>query len=254
MSITKHIPNAITCMNLLCGCLAVMAASSGDPLTAAVLIIAGAAFDFMDGLVARLLNVASPIGKELDSLADVVTFGLAPGMVLLHYLTLRVTGSSFQALSIGTDSGLLDTLIGHPVLFIPMLIPIFAALRLAKFNVDERQAMGFHGLPVPANALWCISIPLIDSFTPRYLPFLSEVFVSQWFIIGSSIGLSALMVSDIPLMAMKFKDFSWENNRWRYDFLISAVLLLIILQAAAFPFIILLYVLISIVHNKVNKA
>jgi CDP-diacylglycerol--serine O-phosphatidyltransferase len=188
-------------------------------------------------------------------LADVVTFGLAPGMIMLFYLSQSLneipslTGSLFLP-----DNVVLSAFMASPVLLIPLLIPVFSALRLAKFNVDERQALGFHGLPTPAMALWCVSVPLIQWYTPGYLPNLSAVVTSSAFIIASSIGLSALMVSDIPLMAMKFKSFGWKGNGLRYGFLISALLLLIILQTVALPVILLLYVIVSIVHNQAKTA
>lgn len=255
MNIVRHLPNTITCLNLLCGCFAVMSALLGDVLTAALLILLGALFDFFDGFVARLLKVSSPIGKELDSLADVVTFGLAPGMIMLFYLSQSLneipslTGSLYLP-----DNVVLSAFMASPVLLIPLLIPVFSALRLAKFNVDERQALGFHGLPTPAMALWCVSVPLIQWYTPSYLPNPSTLVTSSAFIIASSIGLSALMVSDIPLMAMKFKSFGWKGNGLRYGFLISALLLLIILQTVALPVILLLYVIVSIVHNQAKTA
>lgn len=243
MFLTRHLPNTITCINLVCGCLAVISALTGDTLMAALLVVAGAVADFFDGFVARLLKVSSSIGKELDSLADVVTFGLVPGLVLMMHL----------AQTLGVNAGV-DGLMDEPVLLFPLLIPVFSALRLAKFNVDERQALGFHGLPTPASALWCISVPLIQWYTPTYLPDMSEVFGSPAFLIGSSIGLSAIMVSDLPLMAMKFKSFGWEGNGLRYGFLISALLLLIILQTVALPAILLLYILVSIIHNQAKTA
>jgi len=255
MNIVRHIPNTITCLNLLCGCLAVISALFGDVMAAALLIMLGATLDFFDGFAARLLKVSSHIGKELDSLADVITFGLAPAMVLLYHLSESVleTLSQRTDFELG-DNYVLNIFLASPVLFIPLLIPIFSALRLAKFNVDERQALGFHGLPTPASALWCISIPLIQFYTPSYLPDMSSVVGSSAFIIGSSIGLSALMVSDIPLMAMKFKDFGWKGNELRFGFLISALLLLIILQTVALPVILLLYVIVSILHNQAKTA
>lgn len=259
MNIFRHIPNTITCLNLLCGCFAVIAALSGHVLDAALFIILGAVLDFFDGFAARLLKVSSDIGKQLDSLADMVTFGLAPGFILVQsyvsYLNrdlANAEGINFPINPYVSTSFL--HFLENPALFIPLLIPIFSALRLAKFNVDERQALGFHGLPTPASALWCISIPLIQFYSPSYLPNLNSVVGSSAFIIGSSIGLSALMVSDIPLMAMKFKDFGWKGNEIRYGFLISALLLLIILQTVALPVILLLYVIVSIIHNQAKTA
>jgi CDP-diacylglycerol---serine O-phosphatidyltransferase len=253
MNIVQHIPNTITCLNLLCGCLAVIAALSGEPLTGAFLIIFGAVLDFFDGFAARLLKVSSPIGKELDSLADVVTFGLAPGLILLQSYVACLHHDVEPNINRYVPTSL-EFLVEYPLLIFPLLIPIFSALRLAKFNVDERQTMGFRGLPTPASALWCISVPLIQWYTPSYLPDMSSVVGSFAFIIASSIGLSALMVSDIPLMAMKFKSYSWKGNQLRFGFLISAMLLLIILQTVALPVILLLYVLVSIIQNKVQTA
>jgi len=239
MNLIKHIPNFITCLNLLCGSLAIVAVTLGDPLTAAYLVIAAAIFDFFDGFAARLLKVSSPIGGELDSLADMVTFGVVPGLMLLHYLT-----GGIQNLN-----GVED-LFQNPVLLIPFLIPIFSALRLAKFNVDTRQSDSFRGVPTPASAFWVISIPLIIAFMPFELSWdLKTTLVNQWFIIGSAIGLSALMVSDIPLLAMKFKSFGWKGNEVRFTFLIISVVLLIILQPVAIPIILSLYIIISIINN-----
>lgn len=253
VKIIRHIPNTITCLNLVSGCLAVISTLSGEPLIGAFLIILGAVFDFFDGFAARLLKVSSDIGKQLDSLADMVTFGLAPGVILLYFLSVGVIGSEgFAPVPDRSQSNVLNFLMGYPVLLSPLLIPVFSALRLAKFNVDERQSLGFHGLPTPVSALWCISVPLIQWYTPSYLPDMSSVVGSPAFIIGSSIGLSALMVSDIPLMAMKFKSYSWKGNQLRFGFLISAALLLIILQTVALPVILLLYVIVSILHNQVK--
>ncbi len=239
MNPIKHIPNAITCLNLLCGCLAVISVTIGNPLLAAYLVVAAAIFDFFDGFAARLLKVSSPIGAELDSLADMVTFGVVPGLMLLHYLS----GGIFTLGGVGD-------FLQNPVLLVPFLVPVFSALRLAKFNVDTRQTDSFRGLPTPASALWVISIPLMIEFMPFHMWWNPEtVIVDNWFIISSSIGLSALMVSDIPLLAMKFKSFSWKGNGVRYTFLIISLVLLIILRPVAIPIILSLYVLISIIDN-----
>ncbi len=244
MNILRHLPNFITSMNLLCGCLALVSIFNGDALTAAGLVVLAAILDFFDGFAARMLHVSSPIGKELDSLADGVTFGVVPGMMLLFYLkqTMGVEGLS------------LSTFGAHPLLIIPLAVPIFSALRLAKFNVDERQSDSFRGLPTPASALWVISIPVMLWYVPSYLPINPASFVlSPAFLIGSSIGLSAIMVSDIPLLAMKFKQFGWKGNEIRYVFLITSVVLLIILQTLAIPCILLLYVLLSIANNQLKN-
>jgi CDP-diacylglycerol--serine O-phosphatidyltransferase len=239
MNPIKHIPNFITCLNLLSGCLAIISVILGNPLVAAYLVVAAAIFDFFDGFAARMLNVSSPIGAELDSLADMVTFGVVPGLMLLHYLSGGIS-------SLTGVEGFLQ----NPVLLVPFLVPVFSALRLAKFNVDTRQTDSFRGLPTPASALWVISIPLMIEFMPFHMWWNPEnVIENQWFIIGSAIGLSVLMVSDIPLLAMKFKGFGWKGNGVRYIFLIISLVLLIILRPVAIPIILSLYVFISIIDN-----
>ena len=244
MNPVKHVPNFITTLNLLCGCLAILSIVNQDALTAAFLVVAAAIFDFFDGFAARILKVSSPIGAQLDSLADMVTFGLVPGLMLLYYL----------ANSIGVEISGIDTFKANPILLIPLLVPVFSALRLAKFNVDTRQSDSFRGLPTPASALWVISIPLMIeyvSFSSLWNP--ATAVVDKWFLIGSSIGLSVLMVSDIPLLAMKFKSFGLKGNKLRYGFLIISAILLIILRPVAIPIVLSLYVIISIVNNLVNK-
>ncbi len=244
MNPLKHVPNFLTSLNLLSGCLALLMLFIGDPLTAAFLVIAAAVFDFFDGFAARVLKVSTPIGGDLDSLADMVTFGVVPGVMLFVYL-LESTGYDLVGL---------ESFVEHPVLILPFAVPMFSALRLAKFNVDTRQTDSFRGLPTPASAMWVISIPLMI----EYMPFRiwwepSAVVVDPYFIVGSAIGLSILMVSDIPLLAMKFKSFGWKGNEARFVFLIISVVLLIILQPAAIPVILSLYVLISVINNQLRK-
>lgn len=208
---------------------------------AAYFVLAAAIFDFLDGFAARVLNVSSPIGAELDSLADMVTFGLVPGLMLLHYLTLDM----------GIDLSI-RAIAEYPILFLPFLIPVFSALRLAKFNVDTRQSDSFRGLPTPASAMWVISIPLMIEFMPFQMQWEPEnMIVDKWFIICSSIGLAILMVSDIPLLALKFKSFGWKGNELRWMLILTSVLLLIILQPLAIPIILSLYVIFSVINNLV---
>ena len=227
-------------MNLLSGCLAVIFVVEGDPLTAAYLVLAAALFDFLDGFMARLLNASSPIGGDLDSLADMVTFGVVPGLMLLHYLE-ESTGWVLEGLG---------SFLEHPLLLVPFAVPVFSALRLAKFNVDTRQTDSFRGLPTPASALWVVSFPLIIQFMPYHLWWDPEnVTVDRWLVLGSAVGLSLMMVSDIPLMALKFKGFGWRGNEVRYVFLIISLVLLIILQPVAIPIILSLYLVISIINN-----
>ncbi|MFM1876624.1 MAG: hypothetical protein RL266_2361 [Bacteroidota bacterium] len=241
MILLRHLPNFLTCLNLLCGCFALVSLALGNPLNAAYLVIAAAVFDFFDGFVARLLKVSSPIGLQLDSLADMVTFGVVPGSVLFHYLLLD---TQWPMTGIGA-------FVEHPLLLIPFAVPVFSALRLAKFNVDTRQSDGFRGLPTPASAMWVMSIPLMIEFMPFHLWWEPEqVVVDRWYLIGSAIGLCVLMVSDIPLLAMKFKSFGWKGNEARWVLLIISAVVLIILRPLAIPVILSLYVLVSIINNQ----
>ena len=221
-SITKHIPNAITCCNLLSGCMAVMAAFNADAWHTLLWVVAGALFDFCDGLSARALKAYSPIGKELDSLADCVTFGLAPARLCL--MTLR-------QFCYPTDT--LSTV--YP--YIGLLLVVFAALRLAKFNTDERQTSSFLGLAVPANALfWC------GLFQRDW----TDVTFAPW-IIGFLVLLFAwLMVSEIPMFSLKFKNLKWADNKVRFMFLIIAVAILISLREKGLSAVISWYIILSI--------
>ena len=222
----KHIPNTITCLNLISGCIATYWAFMGDCRLALLFIVIGAAFDFFDGMVARLLHVSSPIGKELDSLADDITFGFAPSAIVYEYLR--------------PDTELLP--------FIVFIMAAFSALRLAKFNLDERQALGFIGLPTPANALfwgslivgagdWMKTAPVIGPNLS--LVILGGVFISCY-----------LLVSEIPMFALKFKTWGWKGNDVKYVFLLTCIPILLLLGISGLAVIIAWYVLLSIVSSK----
>lgn len=217
-SITKHIPNTITCCNLLSGCMAVMAAFHADAWRTLLWVVAGALFDFCDGLSARLLKAYSPIGKELDSLADLVTFGLAPAMLCI--MTLR---------ELCPESTV------YP--YIGLVLVAFAALRLAKFNTDERQTSSFLGLAVPANALFWCGLFQMD---------LNSVPGAKW-IIGALVLLFAgLMVSEIPMFSLKFKNLKWEDNKIRFIFLIVSVVILVLLRERGLAAVIGWYIILSV--------
>lgn len=225
----KHIPNTITCCNLISGCIATYFAFMGNFQTALLFIIIGAVFDFFDGMVARLLHVSSPIGKELDSLADDITFGFAPSAIVFEYLR--------------PETELLP--------FLVFIMAAFSALRLAKFNLDERQAMGFIGLPTPANALfwgslivgageWMKTAPLI---APNLsLIVLAGVFVSCY-----------LLVSEIPMFALKFKTWGWKGNDIKYIFLITCIPMLAMLGIGGLAAVIAWYVVLSLFSNAQQK-
>ena len=226
MAIKKHIPNTITCCNLVSGCVAIAYAFSGNIELSFTWIIIGAVFDFFDGMSARLLNVSSPIGKELDSLADVVTFGVAPSTIL------------FSELSVMSYPAILEPL--HPILpFTAYIMAAFSALRLAKFNLDERQALGFIGLPTPANALFWGSLIIGAGKWLVAAPFM------VFFLLGGILISSWLMVSEIPMFALKFKEWGWKGNQVKYIFLLTCIPLLAIFGLTGLAIIIAWYVIIS---------
>jgi CDP-diacylglycerol--serine O-phosphatidyltransferase len=229
----RYLPNAVTCLNLFCGCLALTFIFNGDLLTGAYLVGAAAVADFFDGLLARALRVSSAIGKDLDSLADMVSFGVVPGAIF------------YQLLS---REGVVDGLPGW-LPYLGFVVSIFSALRLAKFNNDTRQTTSFIGLPTPACTLVVASLPLImahDRFG------LSPLLLKPWLLLGLTALLSGLLVAELPLFALKFKNLSWGDNRRRFLFLLLTAGLLLVLQAAAIPVVVLLYVLMS-VPKPVNR-
>lgn len=231
MAIKKHIPNTITCCNLVSGCVAIAYAFSGNIELSFTWIIIGAVFDFFDGMSARLLNVSSPIGKELDSLADVVTFGVAPSTIL------------FSELSVMSYPALLEPL--RPILpFTAYIMAAFSALRLAKFNLDERQALGFIGLPTPANALFWGSLIIGAGKWLEATPFM------VFFLLGGILISSWLMVSEIPMFALKFKEWGWKGNQVKYIFLLTCIPLLAIFGLTGLAIIIAWYVIISYIIKK----
>jgi CDP-diacylglycerol--serine O-phosphatidyltransferase len=240
--VKKHIPNFITCLNLLCGCFALVSIFHKALDVAAYLIGAAAIFDFLDGAVARMLHVKSEIGKQLDSLADMVTFGVVPGFILYQMLTT----------SIFETFGMLNTSdMKWNIAFVSFLIPVFSALRLAKFNIDERQTDSFIGLPTPANTILIASLPLIlifqaDSFLAVYLH-------NMYFLITLIFVCSFLMVSEIPLFSLKFKNFTWRENKLRFLFLHCALILLLGFSYTGLPLVILLYVILSAIQNQFFK-
>ena len=229
----KHIPNMITCCNLISGCIATYYAFQADYIMALAFIIIGAVFDFFDGMTARLLGVSSPIGKELDSLADVVTFGFAPSAILFSWLA----------------SQHIHTVV---VPFLAFIMAAFSALRLAKFNLDERQAMGFIGLPTPANALFWGALIWSIEFRSWFEPYHTSPYLI--YIVLALMFLSCyLLVSEIPMFALKFKQWGWQGNEVRYIFLVTSALIIVWLGVLGIAVAIAWYVVLSgllAVRNK----
>ena len=258
LNIKKHIPNAITSGNLLCGCLALVKAFEGDLVWASYLVGIALILDFFDGFSARLLNVSSAIGKDLDSLADMVTFGVVPGVIMFKVIeTTRVL-----SMTVGGDIPGIASVANENAIFWPayfsFIIPIFSAIRLAKFNNDVRQSDSFIGLPTPANAIFICSLPLIFSIDHTFLSKeynlgFTGVILNPYFLCALSLVLSILLIAELPLIALKFKNFGWADNKIRFVFLGLSVVLLIAFQFIGIPLVIILYILLSIVNNMFLK-
>jgi CDP-diacylglycerol--serine O-phosphatidyltransferase len=232
--IKKNIPNLITLGNLTCGLLSILFAFEGNLVLAGTFIFYGAILDFFDGFAARLLKVNSEIGKQLDSMADMVTFGVAPG--ILMYQLIAMTNEN----QLGISHELTISLIAF-------LIPIFSAIRLAKFNIDTRQTSSFIGLPTPAAAIFIASLPII--VVNYHTNFSLEL------LIVSTVILSILLVAELPLFSLKISKGETLKNQLniiRISFLISSVILLFILEFAAIPFIVILYIFLSIINNLIK--
>lgn len=229
MNLKAQLPNFLTLLNLLSGVLGILWVLEGQPLYGAYFVILSATFDFFDGFAARLLKVQSELGKELDSLADVVSFGVLPG-ILLYSLTKSQTEASFLS-------------------YCTLIIPMLSAYRLAKFNLDTRQSDRFIGLPTPANALLLTTIPHLAARWPELSPWLSSpitLVVIAWLT-------SLLLVVELPLIALKFKNSSLRDNSYRYALLLIGAVCLVWLQLAGIPLVILAYLLLSGMENMLPK-
>lgn len=225
--ITRHIPNTITCLNLISGCIAVINAVQGNTSVAVLFILCGAVFDFLDGMTARMLHAYSNIGKELDSLADIITFGLSPALLCFNFLKYFDYCSPVAT---------------RFVPYIALLIAALSGVRLAKFNIDTRQTTSFLGLPVPANALfWCgICYKGVLGPTEWWIAVIYIVFI---------VAMSLLLVSEIPMFSLKFKNLSWKENKLRFIFLLISIILIAALGIGSLSYIIILYILLSLAQN-----
>lgn len=239
----KQIPNLITSLNLLCGCIAVFFAIGGDLITASVFVFLGIFFDFFDGLAARLLKAHSDVGLQLDSLADMVTSGVAPGIVMVQLFSEALTGSPMDITSLFSESSWNQSFYNY-IPFTGLLVTVASAYRLAKFNVDTRQTSSFIGLPTPANALLIFSLPLILHF--QYSEAAENIILHPWFLIALTLVSCVLLNMEVPLFGLKFKTWGFKENAIRYLFLIACLVLLLTLHFVAIPVIILLYILISL--------
>lgn len=233
------VPNAITALNLVCGSLAVFLAIDGQLGWASTFILAAAAFDFMDGFAARLLHAYSSIGKELDSLADTVSFGLAPAAIVFTMLEYTMFGENLSIQNIAIEANWNQRI----VLITSLVIPVAGAFRLAKFNTDDRQSEQFLGMPIPANAIFFASLGLILEWGTN--PAIQPIILNKYLLLASIFISSFLMVSELPMFSMKFKNLHLKENAIRFLFLGATLLMLIFLQVYALPLIIIWYVVLS---------
>ena len=243
MMLKKYIPNLLTLLNLLCGTIAVIFAVNNELEIAAYFVLLGIFFDFFDGFAARIFKVEGELGKQLDSLADVVTSGVVPGIVIYKLLQTKNTIEIFNTEVVSWKTQEIELL---P--FFGLLFTLAAAYRLAKFNIDERQTSSFIGLPTPAATLVVLSLPLILNYSS--LEFTTTLIENKWFLIGLTAVLSFLMNAEIPLFSLKFKDYSFKNNKIKFSFILITTILCIALKFAAIPVVIIVYVLMSLFYKE----
>lgn len=245
----KQIPNLITSLNILCGSVAILFAVSGNLIVASVFVFLGIFFDFFDGLAARLLNAQSEVGLQLDSLADVITSGVVPGIIMFQLMNLAFVGNMQTLTDVFSGQGW-NVGVNNYLPLIGLLIVVASAYRLAKFNVDTRQTSGFIGLPTPANTLLILSLPLILEY--QFSEMAESIILNKWVLIGLTLVSCILLNAEILLFALKFKTWDFKSNAVRYVFLALCVVLLITLKFLAIPLIILLYIVLSLLW-KVAK-
>ncbi|NNF19344.1 MAG: phosphatidylserine synthase [Flavobacteriaceae bacterium] len=244
----KHIPNFITLLNVLSGCIAVVFAVRNEMELAALFVFLGIFFDYFDGMAARLLNVKSEVGLQLDSLADMITSGLVPGIVMFQLLSMSVTGGWNHTGMLGGSEDLFASLLP----FAGFLITMASAYRLAKFNIDENQVSSFVGVPTPANALLILSLPLILIYHAN--DYLNGIILNTWFLLGMTLLSSYLLNSSLNLFALKFENWSFRDNALRYIFIVVSFVLLLTLKFLAIPAILVFYLAASIITDASTKT
>jgi len=267
-----NLPNLLTAANMLCGCLAIILALSGRIDLAPFAVFAGMFFDFLDGFVARKLKITGELGKQLDSLADMVTFGLAPGIIMMVviistiYMDMFIQADQFSsfvhyelqlwvnAVFYGVPNDMDASIKYLP--FAALFIPFMSLFRLAKFNIDTRQTESFIGVPTPLNALFFMFFPLC--LAGHFDDWKNEMGIYQqlfnpYLLVGFVVVMSILLVAEIPLFSLKFKRFGWKGNEIRYVFILLSVVLIPLLGVWSIPIIVFLYLNFSLINNKTNK-
>ncbi len=243
MNIKKYIPNIFTLLNLLSGTIAVIYAVQDQLVTAAVLVFLGIFFDFFDGFFARLFKVEGELGKQLDSLADVVTSGVVPGIVMFQLLNGAVANENWFTRISGINNSSFAL-----ISFVGLAITLAAAYRLAKFNIDERQTSSFIGLPTPAASMVVLSLPLMIEYSSY--EFVSTIVHNKYILVALTALLCFLMNAEIPLFSLKFKNYDWKDNKVKFSFIGVSFILTVMLQFVAIPVIILVYVLLSMFYKE----
>ncbi len=250
--ITKRyvLPNLLTVLNLICGVVAVLIlfeSNNANPFIPVYLVGFAALFDFLDGFTAKLLKATSEFGKQLDSLSDLISFGLAPSMMLYKLLQFSSLEDNFSK-SYSLESAALGEKL---YVCISLLVVVFSALRLARYNITKVSFSGFQGLPVPASALIVISVWITFYTTPN--PDVKTFVLNPFFLVGLVLSLSFLMVSKIPMLSLKFETIYFHENRWRYFLIIGFIVIYIIAGNTSLPFIMLYYILLSVVKYILRK-
>lgn len=230
----KYIPNLITLLNLASGFIAIIFFTRGEIVLSAWLIVLALLFDYLDGLAARLLNARSELGVQLDSLADVVSFGVAPGL-LMYYMLQQATGAES---------------VKEYLLYLPVLIPVLSGLRLGIFNIDKSQKESFRGLPTPANAIFIIGLIIAAEYSDSAL--IKMMYSSRWVLALFTLCFSILMVTRIPMFSFKIKHFRFKGNELRIIFIVLAAVLALGTGAASVPLIIILYIAVAIAHGYIR--
>ena len=252
-----NLPNLFTAANMLSGCFAIILACTGRLDLAPFAVFTGALFDFFDGFIARRLGVSGEMGKQMDSLADMITFGVAPGLIMLIVL---IEPNILIHSGRPIDQWVSSLLNGEWKSFLPLvalLIPFFSIFRLAKFNLDTRQTESFIGLPTPANTLFFMSFPLVAVYggtDSEFMNTVSDFMFHPITICVLILTMSLLLVSEIPLFSLKFKSFGIKGNQIRYSFLLISLLFIILFKAWSLALIVFLYLVLSIVENYVLKS
>jgi len=243
MNLKRHIPNLITLGNLLFGTIAVIFAVNNDFEKTALFVVLGIFLDFFDGFFARILNVQGELGKQLDSLADMVTSGVVPGIVMYKLLEMTLHANSYSS----TSSFFENEFVIQYLPYFGLLLTLGACYRLAKFNIDERQSDSFIGMPTPAMSLFVVFLPIINYQTD--VEWVINLLNNSWFYVAVTILLTYVMNAELSLLSLKFKSYKLQGNLLKYLLILGSLILIYLLHYASIPVIILFYLVLSVINN-----